>query len=56
MKADRQGQPSNAISDRRSSFRKAEEKAREVLKERGFTPEQIEAQLNRPKRQSPYDG
>ena len=56
MKAGRQDQPTDAIRDRRRSFRKAEEKAREVLKERGLTPEQIEAQLNRPRRQSPYDG
>jgi hypothetical protein len=56
MKAGRQDQPTDAIGDRRSSFRKAEEKAREVLKERGLSPEQIEAQLNRPRRQSPYDG
>jgi hypothetical protein len=42
-------------ANRLESFAKAEAKAREVLKERGLTPEQIEAQLTRPKRQDPYD-
>jgi hypothetical protein len=53
---DRREGPPDAPSDRRRSFGKAEEQAREVLRERGFTPEQIEAQLKRTKRQSQYDG
>jgi hypothetical protein len=41
--------------DQPESFARVEEKAREVLKERGLTPEQIEAQLKKPKRLDPYD-
>lgn len=35
---------------RRASFEKAEAKAREVLRERGFSEEQINAELKRAKR------
>jgi hypothetical protein len=37
------------LSDRKS-FRKAEEKAREILRERGFSEAQIEIELRRVKR------
>jgi hypothetical protein len=42
-------------NERIASFAKAEAEAREVLKERGLTPEQIEVQLNKSRRQDPYD-
>jgi hypothetical protein len=41
--------------ERIASFARAEATAREVLKERGLTPEQIEAQLNKLRRHDPYD-
>lgn len=40
---------------RRKSFEEIEAKAREVLRQRGFSAAQIEAELNRTKREPPED-
>ena len=45
-------EPSTA-RPKRASFAKVEAKAREVLKERGFTAEMIEAELKRTRRFDP---
>lgn len=55
MTADRQDGMQAEREERIESFARAAEQAREVLRERGLSPEQIEAQLNRVKRDDLYD-
>jgi hypothetical protein len=47
--------PNSTARPRSPSFDQVEAKAREVLKERGFTAEMIEAELKRVRRSDPHN-
>lgn len=55
MDPENAAQSAAAGAAKRDAFRTVEEKAREVLRERGLTEEQIQAQLQLARRQAPEE-